>query len=469
MEQIVNWLDSIIVAYNEYVGGILLLILLVPTGIYFAFKFKFLHITKLGHAVKVIMGKYDKKEDTGDINHFRALTTALSATVGTGNIVGVALAVYYGGPGAIFWMWVTGFLGMMLKFVECTLSFKFRKVHEDGSISGGPMYYMEMGLKKKLGSFARVMAVVFASATILCSLGTGNMAQSNSISDVLKTNYNIPVLVTAVAVTFLVLLVIVGGIKRIAEVTSKLVPFMAIFYFVSAVTIILVFIDQVPAAFLLIFKSAFTGTAATGGFIGSVFIITLRYGVSRGLFSNEAGQGSAAIAHAAAKTEHPVREGLVASVGPMIDTLIICTLTALVIILTGAWDCGIEGVGMTVEGFSTGLSRIGLGNVAQHVVAGGLLLFAFSTIISWSYYGTRGAEYLFGEKSIKPYRYIYGLFVFLGAIGKIDIVWHFVDMVITFMTIPNLIAIILLGSVVKKESEKYFEYMKRSEPGMNRY
>ena len=231
MEEIVKFIDNIIVNYNEYIGGYLLLILLVPTGIYFAFKFRFLHVTKIGHAFQVIRGKYDRKEDTGDINHFRALTTALSATVGTGNIVGVALAIYYGGPGAIFWMWVTGFLGMILKFVECTLSFKFRKVHEDGTISGGPMYYMEMGLKKRMGSFSKVLALIFASATILCSLGTGNMAQSNSISDVMKRNYNIPDLVTALIVTFIVMLVIVGGIKRIAEVTSKLVPFMAFFYF----------------------------------------------------------------------------------------------------------------------------------------------------------------------------------------------------------------------------------------------
>jgi AGCS family alanine or glycine:cation symporter len=460
MEEIVRFIDSIFVKYNQYVGGYLLLLLLVPTGIYFAFKFRFLHVTKLGHTLQVIAGKYDRIEDTGDINHFRALTTALSATVGTGNIVGVSLAIYYGGPGAIFWMWVTGFLGMILKFVECTLSFKFRKVHEDGSISGGPMYYMELGLKKTLGSFSKVLALIFATATILCSLGTGNMAQSNSISDVMNRNYNIPDLVTALVVTVLVLLVIVGGIKRIAEVTSKLVPFMAIFYFVGAITIIILFIDKIPATFLLIFEDAFTGTAAAGGFIGSVFIITLRYGVARGLFSNEAGQGSAAIAHAAAKTEHPVREGLVASIGPLVDTLIICSLTALVVILTGAWKSGIEGVGMTVEGFSTGLSRIGLESWAGHIVAGGLLLFAFSTIISWSYYGTRGAEYLFGEKFIKPYQYLYGLFVFLGAIGGIDIVWHFVDMVITFMTIPNLIAILILAPVVKNETKKYLEFMK---------
>lgn len=467
MEEIVKFIDNLFVTYTEYVGGIALLIMLVPTGLYFAFKFKFIHVTKLGHAIQVIRGKFDKKDDTGDINHFRALTTALSATVGTGNIVGVALAIYYGGPGAIFWMWITGFLGMVLKFVECTLSFKFRKVHEDGSISGGPMYYMEMGLKKMLGKGAKVMAVIFAIATILCSLGTGNMAQSNSISDVLMTNYKIPDWVTAIAITILVLLVIVGGIKRIAEVTSKLVPFMAVFYFVSAITIILIFIDKIPGAFLLIFKSAFTGTAATGGFIGSVFIITLRYGVARGLFSNEAGQGSAAIAHAAAKTKHPVREGLVASVGPLVDTLIICTLTALVIILTGAWKSGIEGVGMTLTGFSIGLGQLGLEGLAGHVVAGGLLLFAFSTIISWSYYGTRGAEYLLGEKFIVPYQYLYGVFVFLGAIGDIEIVWHFVDVVITFMTLPNLIAIILLAPIVKKEAQKYFEHMKN--PQLNNY
>lgn len=463
MGQILHFIDSIIVKYNEYVGGYLLLIMLVPTGIYFAIKFNFLHITKLSHAIKVISGKYDKKEDTGDINHFRALTTALSATIGTGNIVGVALAIYFGGPGAVFWMWVTGFLGMILKFVECTLSFKFRKVHKDGSISGGPMYYMEMGLKEKFGPFAKIIAVFFAFATILCSIGTGNMAQSNSISDVLRSNYSIPTWVSGLILSCFVLLVIVGGIKRIAEVTSKLVPFMAFLYFASAITVIMIFYNKIPDAFFLILNSAFTGTAAYGGFIGSTFIITLRFGVARGLFSNEAGQGSAAIAHAAAKTKYPVREGLVASVGPLIDTLIICSLTAFTIILTGAWRMGIKGVGMTVEGFTRGLSHIGIGTMGPHIVAGGLILFAFSTIISWSYYGTRAAEYLLGSKSIKPYRYVYGIFVFLGSIWGIDIVWHFVDMVITFMTIPNLIAILILSPIVKKEVKKYFELMSKDQ------
>ena len=276
----------------------------------------------------------------------------------------------------------------------------------------------------------------------------------------MNNNYGIPVAVTGIVITILVLLVIVGGIKRIAEVTSRLVPFMAVAYFLAAITVIILFIDKIPSAFYLIFTDAFTGTAASGGFIGAAFIITLRYGVARGLFSNEAGQGSAAIAHAAAKTEHPVREGLVASVGPLVDTLIICTLTALVIILTGAWNGGVEGVGMTVDGFSIGLTPLGLEEMGQHIVAGGLILFAFSTIISWSYYGNRAVEYLAGAKYLKIYQLVFGLFVFFGSVWGIKLVWHFVDMVITFMTIPNLIAIIILSPIVKKEVQKYFSMMK---------
>jgi len=461
MENFLNSVDNLIVSYNDNVGVYLLLALLIPTGIYFTIRFKFLQITHLGHSLRIISGKYDRKSDTGDINHFRALTTALSATIGTGNIVGVALAIYFGGPGAIFWMWVTGFLGMILKFAECTLSTKFRKVHKDGSVSGGPMYYMEIALKDKLGFFAKVLAVIFAIATILCSLGTGNMAQSHSMTDVLFSNYNFPTWISGLVITSLVLLVIVGGIKRIADVTSKLVPVMAAAYFISAITVIVILYNRIPEAFNMIFHDAFTGTAAAGGFLGSAFIFTITWGVRRGLFSNEAGQGSAAIAHAAAKTKYPAREGLVASVGPLIDTIIICTLTALVIILTGAWSSGIKGVAMTVDGFTRGLSNVGLGSLGMHIVAGGLLLFAFSTIISWSYYGTRAAEYLFGEKLIKPYRYLYGLFVFLGSIWGIDLVWHFVDMVITFMTVPNLIALLLLAPVVSKEIKSYFSEMKR--------
>ncbi|MFW5978793.1 MAG: alanine/glycine:cation symporter family protein [Bacteroidia bacterium] len=460
MSEILQAINKAIVAYNDYVGGYALLLLLIPTGIYFIIKFRFLNIRKFGHAVKVIAGKYDREEDKGDINHFKALTTALSATVGTGNIVGVALAIYFGGPGAIFWMWLTGILGMMLKYVECTLSNKYRRFNSDGTVSGGPMYYMEIGLKEKLGKFAKILAVIFAVATVVCSLGTGNMAQSNSISDALN-NYNIPHWTTGAILTFLVLLVTVGGIKRIANVTARLVPFMAVLYFLSSITVIIANYEDVPQAFHLIFHDAFTGTAASGGFIGSTFIMTLIWGVRRGLFSNEAGQGSAAIAHAAAKTDYPAREGLVASVGPFIDTIVICTMTALLIIVTGAWESGAKGVDMTILGLSKGLTKIGIEHTGRHIVIVGLLLFAFSTIISWSYYGSRAANYLLGEKYIKPYLYLFGLFVFLGSIWGIDLVWNFVDMVITFMTIPNLIALLLLTPVVVKETNRYFKAMEK--------
>ncbi|OFY22320.1 MAG: hypothetical protein A2W98_04190 [Bacteroidetes bacterium GWF2_33_38] len=453
-----EYIDSIIQWYNEYIGGYLILFILVPTGIFFTFKFRFLHITGFWHAIKIVAGRYDKKGEAGDVSHFKALSTALASTVGTGNIVGVALAIYYGGPGAMFWIWVTGFLGMMLKLVECTLALKYRKINPDGSVSGGPMYYMEIGLKEKLGKFAKILAVIFAFAAILCSFGTGNMAQSNSMSEVLLSNYGIPTLVSGLVITALVFLIIVGGIKRISDVASKIVPFMAVFYFVASLVVLITFANKLPHALYLVVHDAFTGTAATGGFLGSTFIMTMVWGVRRGLFSNESGQGSAPIAHAAAKTEYPLREGLVSSIEPFVDTLVICTLTAMVVIVTGAWELGADykGVRMTVKAFELGLDGIGIGFLAKHVVAGGLLMFAFTTVIGWSYYGTRATQYIFGDKAIKPYYYVYTLFVFLGAIWGLDMVWHFVDMVITFMTIPNLIALLLLTPVMKKEIDSYF-------------
>jgi len=475
MGGILESIDKVIVGYNEYIGGYLVLLMLIPTGIYFIIRLKFLNITRLGHSIKIVAGKYDKKEDEGDVNHFKALTTALSATVGTGNIVGVALAIYLGGPGAIFWMWVTGFLGMILKYTECTLSHKYRTFNSDGTVSGGPMYYIRTGITQLYNApgFAKVLAIIFAIATVICSLGTGNMAQSNSMTNVLVSSYSIPEfinimgvsigtkLIMGIIISGLALMVIVGGIRRIAEVTSKLVPFMAIMYFLSALLVILLMYREIPSALHLIVTNAFTGTAATGGFLGSAFIMTLIWGVRRGLFSNEAGQGSAPIAHAAAKTEYPAREGLVASLEPLVDTLIICTLTALVIILTGVWSTGMDYTAMTAEGMTRGLALIDLSFTAKHIVALGLLLFAFSTIISWSYYGTRAVNYLLGERFIRPYGYLYGLFVFFGCIWGSDIVWHFVDMVITFMTIPNLIALLLLSPVVMSETKKYFAEMER--------
>ncbi|HAJ99123.1 MAG TPA: sodium:alanine symporter family protein [Bacteroidales bacterium] len=456
MAEFLDGLNNIIQLYNEYVGGYLILIFLVPTGIYFAIRFRFLHVRKFWHSVSILRGRYSKKDDHGDVNHFKALTTALAATVGTGNIVGVSLAIYFGGPGAVFWMWVTGFFGMMLKLVECTLALKYRKTNPDGTVSGGPMYYMELGLKDQLGKYAKVLAVVFAGAAVLCALGTGNMAQSNSISAALFKSYQIPNWVTGVSLSLLLLLIVIGGIKRIAEVTSRLVPAMALIYLIAAMVIFVLNIDKILPAFAMIVSDAFTGTAATGGFIGSAFILTLTMGVRRGLFSNEAGQGSAPMAHSAAKTPYPIREGLVSSLEPFIDTLIICTLTALVIIVTGAWQSGLQGVAMTIHAFQTGFDQINIGFMASHLVSVALFLFAFSTIIGWAYYGTRAAQYLFGFGAIKPFYYLYAVFVFFGAVWGLDLVWNFVDMVITFMTIPNLIAIVLLTPVIKKEIDDYF-------------
>jgi alanine or glycine:cation symporter, AGCS family len=458
-----EFLNNAIKAYNEYVGGYAILAMLIPVGLYFTVYMKFLQVSRFGHALNIVRGKYSTRKTKGDVSSFKALTTALSATVGTGNIVGVALAIHWGGPGSIFWIWVVGFLGMMLKMVECTLAQKYRKINADGTVSGGPMYYMEFGLKDKLGKYAKYLALVFSVAAILCSFGTGNMAQANSMADALHSSYGIPHLASAIVITSLVLLIIVGGLKRIAEVTSKLVPFMAVSYFIAAIIVLVVFYQQIPGALRLIVTDAFTGTAATGGFLGSTFIMTLAWGVKRGLFSNEAGQGSAPIAHAAAKTEYPVQEGLVSSLEPLVDTIIICTLTALVIVVTGAWTLNdTAGVRMTIAGFESGLSAAGIGWIAKHVVSIGLLLFAFSTVISWSYYGNRAAQYIWGDGAIKPYYYVYGLFVFLGCIWGLELVWNFVDMVITFMTIPNLIALILLFPVFRNEVREYFQLMKTS-------
>ncbi|MBW7848668.1 MAG: sodium:alanine symporter family protein [Bacteroidales bacterium] len=468
MNDILNFIDQGIQLYNDYIGGYLILFLLIPTGIWFAFRLKFLNITKIPHAIRVVAGKYDTEENAGDVNHFKALTTALSATVGTGNIVGVAMAVYLGGPGAVFWIWVTGFLGMILKYSEVTLAQKYRRFNSDGSVSGGPMYYMEDGLKHKLGKGARVLALIFAFATILCSLGTGNMAQSNSMSDALLTTYHVPVWITGLITTGLILLIIIGGVKRIGEVTARLVPFMAVIYVTATLIVIVAEWNRLPAAFGAIFEGAFTGTAATGGFLGSTVIMTMIWGVRRGLFSNEAGQGSAPIAHAAAKTKYPADEGVVSLLEPFIDTIVICTITALMIIVTDTWQEGNKGVGMTVDAMNKGLHIFGVDGMGGYIISFGLLLFAFSTIISWSYYGSRAAIFLFGEKSVKPYLYVYSLFVFFGAVWGLDIVWHFVDMVITFMTIPNLIALLLLSSVVVKETNLYFSEMAKLDKKKNR-
>ncbi len=458
-----QFLEQSIHFYNDNIGPMILLVLLIPTGILFTLVLKFIQFRRFGSSLKIVSGKYHKDEHPGDITHFQALTSALSATVGIGNIAGVATAVAWGGPGAAFWIWITGFLGMAIKFAECTLAVHYREKDPEGLVSGGPMYYIRKGLSSKLGKSASVLAFLFAVGTIVCALGTGNMPQSNSMAQALLDTYSIPTWVSGAVVAILVFLVIVGGIRRIGSVTSKLVPFMAFFYVMGALLVIFLNLDKIGPAFGLIFRSAFTGEAALKG----GFIATMLWGIRRGLFSNEAGQGSAPIAHAAAKTPYAVREGLVSMLEPFIDTVLICTLTSLVIIIGGLYtqtQTGSDGIKplfdgavLTTQSFRTGLAPIGLGWFGQHLVSISTILFALSTAISWSYYGDRAVVYLFNsQKAVFIYRVVFSIFVFVGAVQSMKLVWGFADVAITIMALPNLLALMLLTPRVVRLTREYF-------------
>jgi AGCS family alanine or glycine:cation symporter len=438
-------LEKLLSALNNIIWGPVTIILLVGTGILLTFLVKGIQARKFLYAWKLISGKYDDPNDPGEISHFQALSAALSATIGTGNIAGVGTAIALGGPGAIFWMWVTAVFGMVLKYSECLLSLKYRVVNEDGSISAGPMYYLEKGLGQKW------LAFLFALFAAVASFGIGNMVQANSVAEPVLTYFGIPKLYTGLIISVLIFAVIVGGIKRIGQVASKFVPFMTVFYVVSALIVIVMNIQAVPSAFALIFHAAFNGTAASGGFAGAAVAQAIRFGVARGVFSNEAGLGSAPIAHGAAKTKEPVREGLVAMLGPFIDTIVICTMTALVIITTGAYTEGLTGADLTARGFNLGLPGIG-----GYMVAGGIIFFAFSTIISWSYYGDRSMEYILGAKSVLPYRILYCLLIPVGATVKLSTVWTISDIFNGLMAWPNLIGLLFLSGVVIKTTKEYF-------------
>ena len=340
--------------------------LLVGTGCLLTILVKGIQVRKFFYAWGLISGKYDNPDDDGEITHFQALSAALSATIGTGNIAGVGTAVALGGPGAIFWMWITAVFGMCLKYGECLLSLKYRTIHEDGTVGGGPMYYLEKGLGQKW------LGILFAFFAVIASFGIGNMVQANSVAEPVQSYFGIPKIVTGLVIGFLVFLVIVGGIKRIGQVASRLVPFMTIFYVLGALFVIIAKIDAVPQAFYLIFHDAFTGTSAFGGFAGAGLAQVIRFGVARGVFSNEAGLGSAPIAHSAAQTKEPVREGLVAMLGPFIDTLVICTMTGLVIVLTGVYASGLTGADLTAKGFNMGLPGPG-----GYIVAVGIIFSLF--------------------------------------------------------------------------------------------
>ncbi|TYT74859.1 alanine/glycine:cation symporter family protein [Desulfobotulus mexicanus] len=443
LDRLETWVDIA----GGFVWGAPLLVLLVGTGVWLTWALRGIQVSSLMHALylALVKRKEDKKEE-GDISHFQALMTALSATVGTGNIAGVATAIAIGGPGALFWMWVTGILGMATKYAEAVLAVAYREKDEKGQMRGGPMYYIAKGVGWKW------MAVLFAFFASIAAFGIGNMVQSNSVADAVLSTFNIPVWVTGLVLMVLVATVVLGGIKTIGRVTSVLVPVMIVLYMLASIAVLLLFADQIPAAFGLIFTHAFSPIAATGGFAGSVLMLTIRMGVARGVFSNESGLGSAPIAAAAAQTGHPVTQALVSMTQTFIDTLVVCTLTGLVLILTGAWSSGATGASLTAGAFEMALPGLG-----SYIVTIGLILFAYSTMLGWCYYGEKSIEYLFGEKAVFPYRVVYVLFVAVGATLKLELVWGLADVFNGMMAFPNLIALLILTPVVVRYTKEYFE------------
>lgn len=434
---------------NNLVWGPPLLILLVGTGIYFTVKLGFLQITKLPLAFKYLFSKdEDQVKGDGDISSFAALCTALSATIGTGNIVGVATAVGTGGPGAILWMWIAAFVGMATKYAEGFLAIKYRECDENGQMCGGPMYYIEKGTGNKL--LAKLFAF-FGLAVAL--LGIGTFGQVKSISDAVTKGFNISPQITATVITVLVAAVTLGGIQRISKVAEKIVPFMASLYIIGALLILICYFKEIPEAILLIVSSAFNPQAALGGAAGITIKTVIQRGIGRGIFSNEAGLGSAPIAAAAAKTKSPVKQGLISMIGTFIDTILICTMTGLALVLTGAFNSGLEGVAMTTAAFETAFPIAGIGKFIVNI---GLIFFAFTTIIGWNYYGEKCLQYLAGIKSIKLYKIVFISFVAVGPFLSLDTVFVIADIVNGLMALPNLVGLIALRKVVISETEEFF-------------
>jgi AGCS family alanine or glycine:cation symporter len=440
--------SSFVAEASGIIWGVPLILLLVGTGVILTFWLRGIQFTKLYPALYLALIK--RKEDSdepGDISHFQALMTALSATVGTGNIAGVATAIAAGGPGALFWMWVTGLVGMATKYSEAVLAVKYREQDEEGTMSGGPMYYIAKGLGWKwLGS-------LFAFFAAIAAFGIGNMVQSNSVAEALSGTFGIPHLTTGIILTLATGSVIIGGIKSIGRVTGVLVPVMIVFYMTAAITILFMHLDKIPGAFEMIFQYAFTPMAGVGGFLGTTVATTMRMGIARGVFSNESGLGSSPIAAAAAQTKHPVSQALVSMTQTFIDTLVVCTLTGLVLIISGEWSSGATGAQLTSTSFATGLNS----SIGELVVAVGLALFAYSTILGWSYYGEKSIEFLLGIKAVKPYRYIFTLFVGIGAVTELSLVWSIADVFNGLMAFPNLIGLLALSPIIVRETRSYFE------------
>ncbi len=442
-------MEALLEKIDAFVWGLPLIVLLLGTGIFLTIRLKGIQFTKLFHSLYLaFIKRKEKGEAEGDISHFEALMTALSATVGTGNIAGVATAIIAGGPGALFWMWITGLFGMATKFSEAVLAVHFRVIDENGQMAGGPMYYLRDGLKSP------VLAFLFALFTSISAFGIGNMVQSNSVADAVKSSFGIPVYITGIILAVATAIVILGGIKSIGKVTSFLVPFMIVVYMGAAIIVIILEFDKIPYVFKLIIDSAFSGHAAVGGFAGATVREALRFGVARGIFSNESGLGSSPIAAAAAKTKHPVTQALVSMTQTFIDTIVVCSMTGFVILVTGSWKLeGVNGASLTSVAFSNALGQ----HAGSLVVALGLILFAYSTILGWSYYGEKAIEYLLGVKAIKPYRVVFVVLVLVGSILKIDVVWTLADIFNGLMAIPNLIGLLGLSGVIVKVTSDYFK------------
>ena len=442
MEAFEDKLNSLVgILWSEFV----LIPLLVLVGIYLSVGLRAVPWRYLPYAVRLLWCPTEASS-TGEISPFQALMTALSATIGTGNIAGVATAIYFGGPGAVFWMWVIALVGMATKYSEALLAVKFRQVDSNGQHVGGPMYYIKYGLDKRWSW----LASTFAFFGMVAAFGIGNMVQSNSVADVLKSQYTVPTAVTGVGMAVITGLVIIGGVRRIADVVARLVPLMALGYLAAALVVLILNAGQVPAAFTTIIASAFVPSAATGGFLGASVWMAIRWGFARGIFSNESGLGSAAIAHGAAKTDSPVRQGMIAMLGTFIDTIILCTLTGLVLVVSGAWQSGEQGASMSALAFSTTLGVPG-----GHIVAIGLAVFAFTTIIGWSYYGERCAAFLFGVGVVPYYRCIWVCAIVVGALFNLNLVWAFADLFNGLMALPNLIALLLLSPIIFSETRSY--------------
>ena len=443
VEQLVRWNEWV----NGYVWGLPMIVLLIGTGLLLTILTAGAQFRYLPFALKEVLGKlFQTGTAPGSVSPFQAVATALASTVGVGNIAGVATAISIGGPGALFWLWVSGVLGMCTKYSEIVIALHYREKDSEGIVRGGAMYILKNGLGMPwLGS-------VFAGLVALAAFGIGNMVQSNSVAHSLEDSFGVDPMLTGIVLVIVTAVVIVGGIKRIGEVTEILVPFMALFYLGGAFVILVRYASQLPGALQLVFDGAFSGTAATGGFAGSTLMMALRVGVARGLFSNEAGLGSAPMVHSAARTDHPVRQGMYGIFEVFVDTILVCTTTGLAIIATGVWNSGATGAALAGAAFSTGLP----GTWGNIVVTVSLVLFAYSTVVGWSYYGETGIVYLLGPKAVRPYRFLWLVFIYLGAIGSLSAVWGVADTLNGLMAVPNLVAVLVSIPLLLRLQREFF-------------